>query len=283
MDIKALKAQRRVLRTAFTVTLKKLQSEIQGDAIDLKNISLLQTHLKDKYLRLETVQESVSGVLLQKDDDGTEYEADFSEAEKYREDYLSFSTLVDKKLEESGRSAGPNLRSGSTYNGDEERCVRKSQNRPCKTLRRIGGKDESTGEPWKNAGEIWRFPGPPSRKLSAGRDPVDMGERTRNHQEHSENVTEKNSRTLTNLITFLRQEVQGEEMVVLARSGFTIQHGTRKKEFNPVPQKENSVDSATAASLVSLKSSGKKPMCIFCDKSHASHKCFCAKRLLTPA
>ncbi|GFY62603.1 uncharacterized protein TNIN_136261 [Trichonephila inaurata madagascariensis] len=101
MDIKALKAQRRVLRTAFTVILKKLQSEIQGDAIDLKNISLLQTHLKDKYLRLETVQESVSGVLLQKDDDGTEHEADFSEAEKYREDYLSFSTLVDKKLEES--------------------------------------------------------------------------------------------------------------------------------------------------------------------------------------
>ncbi|GFY42641.1 DUF1758 domain-containing protein [Trichonephila inaurata madagascariensis] len=68
-------------------------------------------------------------------------------------------------------------------------------------------------------------------------------------------------------------------MVVLARSGFAMQHGTRKKEFNPVPQKENSVDSATAASLVSLKSSGKKPMCIFCDKPHASHKCFCAKRL----
>ncbi|GFY51402.1 DUF1758 domain-containing protein [Trichonephila inaurata madagascariensis] len=203
MDIKALKAQRRVLMTAFTVTLKKLKSEIQGDAIDLKNISLLQTHLKDKYLRLETVQESVSGVLLQKDDDGTEYEADFSEAEKYREDYLK-SCLPEEIL------------------------------------------------------LTW--------------------ERTRNHQ-HSENVTEKNSRTLTNLMTFLRQEVQGEEMVVLARSGFTMQHGTRKKEFNPVPQKENSVDSATAASLVSLKPSGKKPMCIFCDKPHASHKCFCAKRL----
>ncbi|GFY62602.1 hypothetical protein TNIN_136251 [Trichonephila inaurata madagascariensis] len=39
----------------------------------------------------------------------------------------------------------------------------------------LGGKAESTGEPWKNAGEIWKFPGPPSRKLSAGRDPVDMG------------------------------------------------------------------------------------------------------------
>ncbi|GFY71942.1 hypothetical protein TNIN_425991 [Trichonephila inaurata madagascariensis] len=182
MDIKALKAQRRVLRMAFTVTLK-LQSEIQGDAIDLKNISLLQTHLKDKYLRLETVQESVSGELLQKDDDGTEYETDFTEAEKYREDYLSFSTLVDKKLEESGRSAGPNLRSGSTYNGDEERCVRKSQNRPCKTLRRIGGKAESTGEPWKNAGEIWRFPGP----LVESCLPEEIlltWERTRNHQEH---------------------------------------------------------------------------------------------------
>ncbi|GFY42640.1 uncharacterized protein TNIN_383241 [Trichonephila inaurata madagascariensis] len=226
----------------------------------------MQTHLKDKYLRLETVQESVSGVQLQKDDDGTKYEADFSEAEEYREDYLSLSTLVDKKLEESViveeqdiprkfrlpklelkkfdgdakdylsfwsqfqkihddrsipeedkmqyliASVEPNSKAerlvqsfpATTSNyaeavaqlkerfGREDLLVQiyvrdlltmvmknavsgRARTDLAKTLRRIGGKAESTGEPWKNAGEIWRFPGPPSRKLSAGRDPVDMG------------------------------------------------------------------------------------------------------------
>ncbi|GFY61848.1 hypothetical protein TNIN_352701 [Trichonephila inaurata madagascariensis] len=75
-----------------------------------------------------------------------------------------------------GRSAGPNLRSGSTYNGDEERlCVEGNQNRPCKTLRRVEGKLralESLGKTQENLEISW----PSSRKLSAGRDPViDMG------------------------------------------------------------------------------------------------------------
>ncbi|GFS39588.1 uncharacterized protein TNIN_253811 [Trichonephila inaurata madagascariensis] len=219
MDIKALKAQLRVLRTAFNVTLKKLQSEIQGDAIDLKNISLLQTHLKDKYLRLGTVQESVSGVLLQKDDDGTEYEADFSEAEKYREDYLSFSTLVDKKLEES-------------VIVEEQEIPRKFRTlcpeEPEQTLQRLY--DELEGklralESLRKTQEKFGDFLAPLVESCLPEEILLTWERTRNHQEHSENVTEKNSRTLTNLMTFLRQEVQGEEMVVLARSGFTMHHG----------------------------------------------------------
>ncbi|GFS59878.1 uncharacterized protein TNCV_3956901 [Trichonephila clavipes] len=40
-------------------------------------------------------------------------------------------------------------------------------------------------------------------------------ERNRNHHELSDNTAGKNIRSLENLMTFLRQEVQGEEMVVL--------------------------------------------------------------------
>ncbi|GFS48531.1 uncharacterized protein TNCV_309671 [Trichonephila clavipes] len=55
-------------------------------------------------------------------------------------------------------------------------------------------------------------------------------ERNRNHHELSDNTAEKNIRFLENLMTFLRQEVQGEEMVVLSRTGFASNKVTRKKE-----------------------------------------------------
>ncbi|GFW16724.1 DUF1758 domain-containing protein [Trichonephila clavipes] len=45
-------------------------------------------------------------------------------------------------------------------------------------------------------------------------------ERNRNHHELSDNTAEKNIRSLENIMTFLRQEVQGEEVVVLSRTGF---------------------------------------------------------------
>ncbi|KAF8777489.1 hypothetical protein HNY73_014345 [Argiope bruennichi] len=44
-----------------------------------------------------------------------------------------------------------------------------------------------------------------------------MWERIRNHHELGNNTDEKNARSLESLMTFLRQEVQGEEMVALSR------------------------------------------------------------------
>ncbi|GFV75547.1 DUF1758 domain-containing protein [Trichonephila clavipes] len=55
-------------------------------------------------------------------------------------------------------------------------------------------------------------------------------ERNRDHHELSHNTAEKNIHSLENLMTFLRQEVQGEEMVVLLRTGFASNKVTRKKE-----------------------------------------------------
>ncbi|GFX09231.1 hypothetical protein TNCV_1068171 [Trichonephila clavipes] len=90
MDLKAQKAQRRVLRTAFTLSANKIESEIKNEVVDLQKISLLQVQLKDKYLRLEAAQEAVSGTLLLLEDNGEEFETDFTDAESYREKYLEY-------------------------------------------------------------------------------------------------------------------------------------------------------------------------------------------------
>ncbi|GFV25748.1 uncharacterized protein TNCV_2444521 [Trichonephila clavipes] len=74
-------------------------------------------------------------------------------------------------------------------------------------------------------------------------------ERNRNHHELSDNTAEKNIRSLKNRMTFLRQEVQGEEMVVLSRTGFASNQVTRKKEYVCTPLNEISGDPATAAAL----------------------------------
>ncbi|GFT50131.1 integrase catalytic domain-containing protein [Trichonephila clavipes] len=63
-------------------------------------------------------------------------------------------------------------------------------------------------------------------------------ERNRNHHELSDNTAGKNIRSLENLMTFLRQEVQGEEMVVLSRTGFASNNVTRKKEYVCTPLNE---------------------------------------------
>nr|XP_042902851.1 uncharacterized protein LOC107439364 [Parasteatoda tepidariorum] len=99
-------------------------------------------------------------------------------------------------------------------------------------------------------------------------------ERSRNHDS-----TEKGDRSLEQLMNFLRQEVKGEEMVLLARTGFDPHPSHRNK--NPRIEQVRLADSATAASLVnsSIASNAGKRNCIFCDKSHPSEKCFSAKKM----
>ncbi|GFV98841.1 uncharacterized protein TNCV_2913581 [Trichonephila clavipes] len=70
-------------------------------------------------------------------------------------------------------------------------------------------------------------------------------ERNRNHHELSDNTAGKNIHSLENLMTFLHQEVQGEEMVVLPRTGFALNNVTRKKEYVCTPLNEISGDPAT--------------------------------------
>ncbi|GBN87546.1 hypothetical protein AVEN_99033-1 [Araneus ventricosus] len=72
-------------------------------------------------------------------------------------------------------------------------------------------------------------------------------ERSRNH---SLTVT-KESRTLKQLMNFLRQEVKGEEMVYLARTDFASHQRSRRKELHNDQVKQS--ESTTASALVSIK------------------------------
>ncbi|GFU75508.1 uncharacterized protein TNCV_2862241 [Trichonephila clavipes] len=78
-------------------------------------------------------------------------------------------------------------------------------------------------------------------------------------------------------MTFLRLEVQGEEMVQLAKSGF----GTpiRKKDSPTESVKPTKLTTASALAS-SIMSSGKKiNNCIFCEKYHPCENCFNARKM----
>ncbi|GFT30483.1 DUF1758 domain-containing protein [Trichonephila clavipes] len=76
-------------------------------------------------------------------------------------------------------------------------------------------------------------------------------ERSRNHQTESEG-----SRSLEQLMNFLRQEVKGEEMVLLARTGLTPHQNPRKKDYHAT--QVNKVETTTAAALVNMDNPGKR-------------------------
>ncbi|GFU50161.1 DUF1758 domain-containing protein [Trichonephila clavipes] len=87
----------------------------------------------------------------------------------------------------------------------------------------------------------------------------------------------KGSRTLEHLMTFLRLEVQGEEMVQLAKSGFGTPIRKRDSPTERVKPTELMTASAPASSE---KSSGKKiNNCVFCEKYHPSENCFNARKM----
>lgn len=90
---------------------------------------------------------------------------------------------------------------------------------------------------------------------------------------------------LQQLLAFLRCEVEGEERISMAKSGFK---GTSNSSYNKDYQKKKTVevDVPTASSLFSggnnTTNSNRKPvstMCIFCDKPHESKECFHAQKM----
>ncbi|GFU39043.1 DUF1758 domain-containing protein [Nephila pilipes] len=96
-------------------------------------------------------------------------------------------------------------------------------------------------------------------------------------RKRSSETDAKGSRSLEHLMTFLRLEVQGDEMVQLAKSGF----GTNIRKKDPPTERIKPNDLMTASALVnSENSAGKKSNnCIFCDKFHPSEKCYTARKM----
>lgn len=79
------------------------------------------------------------------------------------------------------------------------------------------------------------------------------------------------------MLSFLRNEVEGEERISLAKAGFKLTEGSVRK-VKKKPSTEGSV--ATASGLFSGgRKVGKQLCCIFCEKPHESRECFQAPKL----
>jgi hypothetical protein len=82
---------------------------------------------------------------------------------------------------------------------------------------------------------------------------------------------------LKQLLSFLRNEVEGEERISLAKAEFKLTEGSVWKDKKK-PSTEGSV--ATASDLFSgERNVGKQLGCIFCEKPHESRECFQAPKL----
>lgn len=93
------------------------------------------------------------------------------------------------------------------------------------------------------------------------------------------------SNRLQQLLTFLRCEVEGEERITMAKSGFKVtenqSYGNKEQKYKKTP--EESVP--TASNLYSGDNSQTKmksnTTCLFCEKYHESKECFHAQRMST--
>ncbi|GBN25515.1 hypothetical protein AVEN_51372-1, partial [Araneus ventricosus] len=87
----ALNAQRKSLRTAFTVAAKSVRQHLEvleADGNYLGKLSSLYSQLDDKFSRLEVIQKEISSLLLEDKNTHSEFETDFEAAESYRDSYL---------------------------------------------------------------------------------------------------------------------------------------------------------------------------------------------------
>ncbi|XP_024875908.1 uncharacterized protein LOC112457210 [Temnothorax curvispinosus] len=89
---------------------------------------------------------------------------------------------------------------------------------------------------------------------------------------------ERREERLTQLIKFLRSEVENEERISIAMHGFDL----KKDEPKTSKQKQRSEQAKGTPSAISLHAQGKpnKPIdCVFCEKEHASVKCEKARKM----
>ncbi|GBM00590.1 hypothetical protein AVEN_77391-1 [Araneus ventricosus] len=102
--MEALKAQRKSLRTAFTVAAKSVKQHLENlesDGKDLGKLSSLYSQVDDKFSRLEVIQKEITSLLLENTSTHSEFEADFEAAESYRDNYLDLKTKVEASLKSS--------------------------------------------------------------------------------------------------------------------------------------------------------------------------------------
>ncbi|GFT45793.1 uncharacterized protein TNCV_1781351 [Trichonephila clavipes] len=99
MNLNALKAQRKGLRTVFSNCLKKIESELAHELCNFQTLSVLKIQFNDKFARMDSCQNPISETLLS--DDGERlFAEDLKDAEIYREKFLELTTKIELKSQE---------------------------------------------------------------------------------------------------------------------------------------------------------------------------------------
>ncbi|GFS58772.1 integrase catalytic domain-containing protein [Trichonephila clavipes] len=297
MNLNALKAQRKGLRTAFSNCLQKIESELAQELCNFETLSVLKIQFNDKFARMDSCQNAISETLLLSDDGEHLFAADLEDAEIYREKFWELTTKIELKSQQYTKieELRQRIKCSICYNrwsqgSKAERLVLSfpatAANYPkaIDQLKKIFGREDLLVQIYvrdlltlvmKNAAtgrakaSLYDELESKLRSLeSLGKTQDKYGdfltplvesylpevvlvawERSRNHQTESEG-----SRSLEQLMNFLRQEVKGEEMVLLARTGLTPHHNPRKKNFHAT--QVNKVETTTAAALVNMDNPG---------------------------
>ncbi|GFX73250.1 uncharacterized protein TNCV_3537731 [Trichonephila clavipes] len=100
MALSDLKAKRKGLGQAFTLNLKKIESELNNEIADRKELSVLRTLIDDKFQRLDNCQ-LLSKELLKEENGEQLFSEDFEEAETYRDRYLENCFKIGNRLQEN--------------------------------------------------------------------------------------------------------------------------------------------------------------------------------------
>ncbi|GFW62537.1 structural maintenance of chromosomes protein 2 [Trichonephila clavipes] len=82
-------------------SLKRIETELIKENIDMNQLSILKTQFIDKFQRLDTCQNHISELLLGTEDAVQEYLDDMEDAENYRDRYIEMCTRVDLKIRET--------------------------------------------------------------------------------------------------------------------------------------------------------------------------------------
>ncbi|GFX62211.1 hypothetical protein TNCV_3305851 [Trichonephila clavipes] len=101
MALSDLKAKRKDLRQAFTLKLKKIESELNKEIADRKELSVLRTLIDDKFQRLDKCQLLLSEELLKEENGEQLFSENFEEAETYRDIYLENCFKIENRLQEN--------------------------------------------------------------------------------------------------------------------------------------------------------------------------------------
>ncbi|GFV68714.1 integrase catalytic domain-containing protein [Trichonephila clavipes] len=101
MNLNALKAQRKGLRTAFSNCLKKIESELAQELCNFETLSVLKIQLNDKFARMDSCQNAISETFLLSDDgEHFLFAEDLEDAEIYREKFWELTTKIELKSQQ---------------------------------------------------------------------------------------------------------------------------------------------------------------------------------------